>query len=102
MTAMASRRRMRAMRPRRGRALVIARELSTIRAMPRAAAMTEASNRDFAARLDAAADIERLLDRLLTANPLAGETARPRRLIDAMRHASLGGGKRLRPFLAIE
>ncbi|MCB4801031.1 farnesyl diphosphate synthase [Methylobacterium brachiatum] len=31
-----------------------------------------------------------------------GEIARPPRLMDAMRHAVLGGGKRLRPFLAIE
>jgi len=60
-------------------------------------------DRDFAARLDAAAaEVERLLDRLLAAEPTQGEIARPRRLIDAMRHASLGGGKRLRPFLVIE
>ena len=32
----------------------------------------------------------------------AGETARPRRLVEAMRYAALGGGKRLRPFLVIE
>ncbi|WP_246695172.1 polyprenyl synthetase family protein [Methylobacterium sp. P1-11] len=32
----------------------------------------------------------------------AGEIARPPRLMEAMRHAVLGGGKRLRPFLAIE
>jgi len=31
-----------------------------------------------------------------------GEIARPPRLMAAMRHAALGGGKRLRPFLAIE
>ncbi|MBE7247539.1 MAG: polyprenyl synthetase family protein, partial [Actinomycetospora chiangmaiensis] len=31
-----------------------------------------------------------------------GEIARPPRLMEAMRHAVLGGGKRLRPFLAIE
>ncbi|MET3483351.1 farnesyl diphosphate synthase [Methylobacterium sp. 1973] len=31
-----------------------------------------------------------------------GEIARPSRLMEAMRHAVLGGGKRLRPFLAIE
>jgi farnesyl diphosphate synthase len=57
----------------------------------------------FAARLDAAAaETERLLDRLLAAGPINGEIARPRRLLDAIRHASLGGGKRLRPFLAME
>ena len=60
-------------------------------------------NPSFAARLDAAAaDTERVLDRLLATRPGEGEIARPRRLIDAMRHASLGGGKRLRPFLTIE
>ncbi|WP_430910540.1 polyprenyl synthetase family protein [Methylobacterium sp. sgz302541] len=31
-----------------------------------------------------------------------GEIARPARLMEAMRHAVLGGGKRLRPFLAVE
>ncbi len=31
-----------------------------------------------------------------------GEITRPPRLMEAMRHAVLGGGKRLRPFLAIE
>ena len=57
----------------------------------------------FIARLDgAAADIERLLDRLLAAEPIAAEIARPTRLLEAMRYASLGGGKRLRPFLVIE
>ncbi len=70
--------------------------------MSRAAAITSL-DAPFAARLDAvAAETERLLDRLLSAQPLGGETVRPQRLIDAMRHASLGGGKRLRPFLTVE
>jgi len=57
----------------------------------------------FLSRLDAvAADIEALLDRLLTATPAAGELSRPARLIEAMRYASLGGGKRFRPFLVVE
>jgi farnesyl diphosphate synthase len=57
----------------------------------------------FVARLDAvAADIEALLDRLLAATPADGETSRPARLIEAMRYASLGGGKRFRPFLVVE
>lgn len=34
--------------------------------------------------------------------PLPGERLRPPRLLDAMRHGSLDGGKRLRPFLVIE
>ncbi len=59
--------------------------------------------KDFANRLGAvAADIEALLDRLLSAEPAAGEIARPARLLAAMRHAVLGGGKRLRPFLLVE
>ena len=49
-----------------------------------------------------AADIESLLDQLLGAEPLAQERARPQRLVDAMRYVSLGGGKRLRPFLVVE
>ncbi len=47
-------------------------------------------------------DTEALLDRLLAPAPADGERARPPRLLDAMRYASLGGGKRLRPFLVVE
>jgi farnesyl diphosphate synthase len=67
--------------------------------------MNDATNAGavFRQRLDGvAADIESLLDRLLGATPLADERARPQRLMDAMRYASLGGGKRLRPFLVVE
>jgi farnesyl diphosphate synthase len=49
-----------------------------------------------------AAEIEAVLDRMLVAEPVAGETSRPRRLLDAMRYACLGGGKRFRPFLVVE
>jgi farnesyl diphosphate synthase len=57
----------------------------------------------FAARLAAVADgIEGLLGDLLSDATRAGEIARPARLMAAMRHAALGGGKRLRPFLAVE
>jgi farnesyl diphosphate synthase len=57
----------------------------------------------FRQRLDGvAADTERLLERLLGATPLSEERARPQRLMEAMRHVSLGGGKRLRPFLVVE
>ena len=38
-----------------------------------------------------AQDTEALLDRLLAATPIDGERARPKRLLDAMRYASLGG-----------
>jgi farnesyl diphosphate synthase len=57
----------------------------------------------FKQRLDqVAADTERLLDQLLARKPGPGELARPARLLDAMRYASLGGGKRIRPFLVVE
>jgi farnesyl diphosphate synthase len=49
-----------------------------------------------------AQDIENLLDRLLAPKPLPGEIARPARLVEAMRYATLSGGKRLRPFLVVE
>jgi farnesyl diphosphate synthase len=57
----------------------------------------------FEARLsEIAASTETLLDRLLGQSPLPGERARPERLLKAMRYASLGGGKRFRPFLVVE
>src|SRR6266849_7143068 len=49
-----------------------------------------------------AQETEALLDRLLAAAVVDGERARPARLLDAMRYASLGGGKRFRPFLVVE
>ena len=49
-----------------------------------------------------ARDTQALLDRLLATTPIEGERARPARLLDVMRYASLGGGKRLRPFLVVE
>ncbi len=45
--------------------------------------------------------VEAMLDRLLAPAALPGETVRPERLRAAMQHATLGGGKRLRPFLLI-
>jgi farnesyl diphosphate synthase len=57
----------------------------------------------FLTRLDTvAAETQALLDRLLAATPEAGETSRPPRITAAMRYASLGGGKRFRPFLVVE
>jgi farnesyl diphosphate synthase len=72
--------------------------------MPRIAAKTKPSpDGAFAARLNAAAnDTEQLLGRLLAAAPADGEIARPSRIVEAMRYTSLGGGKRLRPFLTVE
>ena len=46
--------------------------------------------------------VEAMLRRLLDAPPLAGEISRPARLLAAMRHGVLNGGKRLRPFLVLE
>ena len=58
---------------------------------------------DFAKRLDQTAeDTEALLGTLLSDALLPDEIARPKRLIEAMRYSSLGGGKRLRPFLVVE
>jgi farnesyl diphosphate synthase len=57
----------------------------------------------FQARLNAAARrVETLLASRLGDAPRTGEIARPERLVAAMRHAVLGGGKRLRPFLTME
>jgi farnesyl diphosphate synthase len=49
-----------------------------------------------------AAAVETELRRILDARPLSGEIARPDRLMAAMRHGVLNGGKRLRPFLVLE
>jgi farnesyl diphosphate synthase len=57
----------------------------------------------FTTRLsDAARIVEASLQALLSDKTAPGEIARPARLMAAMRHAALGGGKRLRPFLTIE
>ena len=54
------------------------------------------------ALLARAAAIEAVLRRLLDARTVSGEIARPDRLMAAMRHGVLNGGKRLRPFLVME
>jgi farnesyl diphosphate synthase len=48
-----------------------------------------------------ASETETLLDDLLGSGPASGEIERPSRLIESMRYASLGGGKRIRPFLVV-
>ena len=64
---------------------------------------TGTATSDFAKRLDQTAeDTEALLGKLLSDALLPDEIARPKRLMDAMRYSSLGGGKRLRPFLVVE
>jgi farnesyl diphosphate synthase len=63
----------------------------------------DAPQTPFLTRLDAvAAETVTLIDRLLATAPAAGELSRPARLIEVMRYASLGGGKRFRPFLVVE
>ena len=58
---------------------------------------------DFVPRLtEIAASTEQLLDRLLSSAPMPAERARPTRLMESMRYATLGGGKRFRPFLVVE
>ena len=49
-----------------------------------------------------ASRVEATLDALLGARPEQGEIARPERLVHAMRHGVLNGGKRFRPALAVE
>ena len=64
---------------------------------------TGTATTDFTQRLDPTADdTEALLAKLLGDEVLPDEIVRPKRLIEAMRYSSLGGGKRLRPFLAVE
>jgi len=65
--------------------------------------VTQNASAEFERRLDAVAtETEALLGRLLGSQPASDERSRPARLLDSMRYASLGGGKRLRPFLVVE
>lgn len=58
---------------------------------------------NFKARLTSHANlVEETLVSLLDTDALEHEIARPARIVEAMRHSSLDGGKRLRPFLVIE
>ncbi|MCU4178112.1 polyprenyl synthetase family protein [Bosea sp. BH3] len=64
---------------------------------------SSAGESDLGQRLVQTAEaIERLLDTLLSNATEPGEIVRPPRLVAAMRHGALGGGKRLRPFLTVE
>ena len=61
------------------------------------------SDETFRAALQGNAErIEDELARLLGDGARVGEHARPFRLLAAMRHGSLGGGKRVRPFLVVQ
>ena len=58
---------------------------------------------EFQANLAKSAErVEKVLEDILSAEAREGETERPERLLAAMRHAALGGGKRLRPILMME
>ena len=58
---------------------------------------------DFAQSLNLRAlEVETMLIGLLDLRLRTGEVARPERLLAAMRHGVLNGGKRLRPFLVVE
>ena len=58
---------------------------------------------EFEQNLSSLADrIGTALETKLGNGKLSGEIARPERLLGAMRHGALNGGKRLRPFLVIE
>src|SRR4051812_41175231 len=62
--------------------------------------MTIADGSTFPRRLaEIAGEVESALDEALS---LATEPRPPARLLAAMRHAALGGGKRLRAFLVVE
>ncbi|MCJ7994421.1 polyprenyl synthetase family protein [Rhizobium cremeum] len=52
--------------------------------------------------LTTASRVEALLDKLLSSGCLHDELVRPQRLLNAMRHGTLNGGKRIRPFLVVE
>ena len=67
-------------------------------------AMTvHSANTDFESILQAhAASISAAMEQLLSTHSASGEILRPARLVAAMRHGVLNGGKRLRPFLVME
>ena len=61
------------------------------------------ATRHFKDHLNAVAqETDALLDQLLAAVPAEQELARPQRLLEAIRYATLGAGKRFRPFLVVE
>ncbi|AVA23535.1 MULTISPECIES: polyprenyl synthetase family protein [unclassified Rhizobium] len=63
----------------------------------------DSTNSSFEHRLrDNAGKVEAVLNELLADACLNGEIIRPTRLLEAMRHGVLNGGKRLRPFLVME
>lgn len=51
---------------------------------------------------DIGRQMEQAIGQALSAKPRPGELTRPERLLAAMRHGTLNGGKRLRPLLMVE
>jgi farnesyl diphosphate synthase len=71
--------------------------------MPASAEAKRSTRRAFDKSLaDVASGIEAVLQQVLSEQPEADETARPGRLLEAMRYAVLSGGKRIRPFFVVE
>jgi len=71
--------------------------------MPSSASVKRSTKRAFESALSAVAkDVEALLQQLLRRETEDGETARPGRLLEAMRYGVLAGGKRIRPFFVVE
>lgn len=65
--------------------------------------MSDHSKQKFTAQLrETATLVEQEIKAVLSKNILDGEVSRPDYLMQAMRHGSLNGGKRLRPFLVLE
>lgn len=78
-------------------------DLTRRRGAASTAAMMDTTNADLSRRMGAlAASLEAMLDDLLSSALRDGERARPKALLAAMRHGTLDGGKRLRPFLVVE
>jgi farnesyl diphosphate synthase len=75
---------------------------STVKAAVKRYPKTATPEIDFKRSLgQVARSTEILLDRLFASSAAPGEVARPQRLLKAMRYSSLGGGKRIRPFLVV-
>ena len=65
--------------------------------------MTKETPLTFKTRLKTCSqNVQASLEAILSDNPYGAEILRPEKLLTAMRHGALNGGKRLRPFLMIE
>ncbi len=64
--------------------------------------MTDSAEKLMQRMAAVAAEVEATLAHLLTPEPAPGEFVRAAGVLEAMRYAALGGGKRLRPLLLVE